>query len=284
MEVKPYRDPAAFQETATPIFLAHEARYCVAIGVASALVTDPEKWEKFYLGCIEQNGKTIAALLMTPPHPLSLTDMPKEIMPKVADYVSSFEHAPTGAIGSNQTADAFQDAWCKRSGAKVVSLKRQGIFQLEEVKLSPPTPGKMVVAGEEHFDLLLAWNRGFIKDCEMNAEHHLASERRAVELALKSKSRYLWIVENEPVAMAGASGQTPNGIRANWVYTPDHLRGKGYATKLVSKLSQNLLEGGNRFCFLYTDLANPTSNSIYQKIGYKRVGDSHHYEFEYAKK
>ena len=58
------------------------------------------------------------------------------------------------------------------------------------------------------------------------------------------------------------------------MYTPPELRGRGYATALTAELSQRLLdgrlfEGGRRFCFLYTDLANPTSNAIYERIGYR---------------
>jgi predicted GNAT family acetyltransferase len=58
------------------------------------------------------------------------------------------------------------------------------------------------------------------------------------------------------------------------VYTPPGRRGRGYATALVAALSAELLAAGRRFCFLYTDLANPTSNRIYQRIGYERVCDS----------
>ena len=71
-----------------------------------------------------------------------------------------------------------------------------------------------------------------------------------------------------PVSMASATGPTPNGIRVNGVYTPPEHRGRGYATACVAALSARLLAEGRRFCFLFTDAANPTSNAIYQRIGY----------------
>ena len=74
--------------------------------------------------------------------------------------------------------------------------------------------------------------------------------------------------------MAGATGGTPSGIRINWVYTPNELRGNGYATSLVSALSQKFLDEGLKFCFLYTDLTNPISNLICQRIGYRSVSDA----------
>jgi predicted GNAT family acetyltransferase len=73
--------------------------------------------------------------------------------------------------------------------------------------------------------------------------------------------------------MAAWSGETPNGRRVGYVYTPPAHRRHGYATALVAYLSERILEDGCRFCFLYTDLDNPVSNSIYQQIGYRPVCD-----------
>src|SRR5207245_4131635 len=89
----------------------------------------------------------------------------------------------------------------------------------------------------------------------------------------------LWENGGQPVSMAGWGGWTPNGIRVGPVYTPPELRGRGFATTLTAELSRCLLDGrlfedGRRFCFLYTDLANPTSNAIYERIGYRRVAES----------
>ena len=73
--------------------------------------------------------------------------------------------------------------------------------------------------------------------------------------------------------MAAAMGETPNGTRIGCVYTPPALRGRGYASALVAELSQRLLDAGRRYCFLYTDLANPTPNVMYHRIGYRPVCD-----------
>ena len=79
--------------------------------------------------------------------------------------------------------------------------------------------------------------------------------------------------------MSSYGSKTPNGIRIGPVYTPPEQRGNGYATALVAEQSAWLLAGGRRFCFLYTDLANPTSNAIYERIGYERVADAAAYIF-----
>lgn len=100
-----------------------------------------------------------------------------------------------------------------------------------------------------------------------------------IDRHLSESSIYIW-QDNHPVSMAGFSGATPNGIRINLVYTPPEYRRKGYATSCVATLSQNLLNEGRKYCFLFTDLANSTSNHIYRTIGYQPVCDLNDYWFE----
>jgi predicted GNAT family acetyltransferase len=85
---------------------------------------------------------------------------------------------------------------------------------------------------------------------------------------------HFWIVEGEPVACAAALAPTPRGIRIGGVYTPPENRGRGYASALVADLTQLLLDRGRALVYLYADRANPTSNSIYQKLGYRRIADA----------
>jgi predicted GNAT family acetyltransferase len=84
----------------------------------------------------------------------------------------------------------------------------------------------------------------------------------------------LWEAGGRPVSLVGFGGPTPNGIRIGPVYTPPEHRGHGYASALTARVSAHQLARGRRFCFLYTDLGNPTSNAIYLRIGYERVCDS----------
>ena len=86
--------------------------------------------------------------------------------------------------------------------------------------------------------------------------------------------------DGEAVSLSGYGARTPHGIRIGPVYTPPELRGRGYASALVASLTQQLLSGGRDFCFLFTDLANPTSNSIYQRVGYRPVTDIEVWKFE----
>jgi predicted GNAT family acetyltransferase len=86
--------------------------------------------------------------------------------------------------------------------------------------------------------------------------------------------------DGEIVSMAGSSRGTPNGATIAYVYTPTELRRRGYASRVVGHLSRHFLDAGKSFCCLYTDLANPTSNSIYAQLGYAVVGESSHWVFD----
>jgi uncharacterized protein len=79
--------------------------------------------------------------------------------------------------------------------------------------------------------------------------------------------------------MAASTRPTRNGITVNNVYTPPHQRKKGYASACVAALSQKQLDSGYKYCCLFTDLANPTSNQIYMDIGYQPVCDFGEHKF-----
>ena len=130
-------------------------------------------------------------------------------------------------------------------------------------------------------DLVLRWWISFGEEVLHEGGPGGDQAEAAVDHRLSSPSAgiLLWEDSGEPVSTAGWGGPTPNGVRVAPVYTPPELRGRGYATALTAELSQRLLdgrlfEGGRRFCFLYTDLANTTSNAIYERIGYRRVAES----------
>ena len=128
-------------------------------------------------------------------------------------------------------------------------------------------------------ELALRWLDAF--GTEALPDSHPGSAAGALAHRLEDpEGGYVFWEDSEPVCIAGFGGSTPNGVRIGPVYTPPELRGRGYGSALTAALTQQLLDGGRRFCFLFTDLANPTSNSIYQRIGYRPVSDVDLWSFE----
>ena len=81
------------------------------------------------------------------------------------------------------------------------------------------------------------------------------------------------------VSLSGHHDVPRVGSRIGPVYTPPEHRSHGYATRLVAELSSARLAMGDPACFLFTDLANQTSNAIYERIGYVKLCDAEEYAF-----
>jgi predicted GNAT family acetyltransferase len=128
-------------------------------------------------------------------------------------------------------------------------------------------------------ELLARWIAAFSAEAgtEPVEPHEWADRSLAADPALRGI--YLWEDGGVVVSLAGYTGPTRHGMRLGPVYTPPELRGHGYASAVTAALTQMLLDGGRRFCSLFTDLANPTSNKIYQEIGYRPVVDVDIYAF-----
>ena len=144
------------------------------------------------------------------------------------------------------------------------------VYQLEQVKHNPPISGDLRLATAADLDLVAEWMHLFLIEALQEDDKEAARENAAKKI--NNKEVYLW-VHNAVVSMTSIARPTNNGITINYVYTPLAQRKKGYGTKIVAELSGLMLKRGYRFCTLFTDVENPTSNHIYQKIGYDIIGE-----------
>jgi GNAT superfamily N-acetyltransferase len=185
--------------------------------------------------------------------------------------------SPPGVIGSRAVATRFVSAWCAHTGCTPTVRTEQMIYRLDRVNPIAYGPGALIQAAEAHLDLVAEWMIGF---SEITPEGRLEREdaQGRAEQSVGAGRVYLWCDE-APVSMAWKTRPTGHGITVSGVYTPPALRRRGYATSCVAALSQLLLDEGYAYCTLYTDLANPTSNHIYQEIGYCPIQDSIDYTF-----
>jgi predicted GNAT family acetyltransferase len=152
----------------------------------------------------------------------------------------------------------------------------QMIYRLDRVQETAQSPGTLVCATAEYVDLVADWTAAFSESTHERIECPEALGK-AQEMIADSRV-YLWR-DGIPVSMAWRVRPTRNGIVITGVYTPVQLRMRGYATACVASLSQLLLDEGFQFCALYADLANPVSNHVYQKIGYRPIRASIVYGF-----
>lgn len=226
---------------------------------------------------IERDGTVVAAAMCTPPFHLVLTDADADAIRELVDAADSRGLEISGVLGPAEAATNFMRMWERRRGVDGVLDRNQCIYQLDRVIDPAPVPGRLRVATDDDLELIAEWIVAFTTDIRKSIT--LEGARSGAASLIAEGRLYLW--ENDgPVSMAAWTGKTRNGVRVNYVYTPPQERRKGYASAVVAGLSRLLLESGRKYCFLYTDLSNPTSNSIYQKMGYQPMCDSDQYRFE----
>lgn len=166
-----------------------------------------------------------------------------------------------GVVGPIDVASQFALEWASLNKTGAYVKMQQKIYKLDKVSAVSHSQGYLRMADLNDLPLVSDWINDFASS--INEQMTLEESTKKAQEFINDSSLFLW-VDQVPVCMAKKARPTKNGIVITYVYTPPHLRNKGYATSCVSSLSQLLLNEGNSFCALYTDLSNPTSNQIYQ--------------------
>lgn len=291
LQVRRYSDANEFFRAAEPVLVAREAENCLPLGIATTLLTHPERYaEPPYLATIEDGGQVVGVAMRTPPHNLMLAAVSEDdggpderaaLDVLVKDARALYGAALPGVVGPADRAKDFAETWSATLGVTPHVTMSERIYRLDTVQPPAGVPGQMRHVEERDRVLLGQWYLAFHAEAE--SQEPPPDPRRVADWALSAPvgvhGVYLWEVDGQPVSLAGYGGPTPHGMRIGPVYTPPELRGHGYASAVTAGVSQFLLDMGKRFTFLYTDLSNPTSNKIYQQIGYKPVIDVLMYAF-----
>jgi predicted GNAT family acetyltransferase len=278
MELRRVGSVAAFLGLAGEFLAAREAEHNLIFGICSVMLGDPTIYpEPPYLGVVIDGDHVVAAAIRTPPHALILseTDVPEAIDAVLGDVVGT---SLPGVLGPAALSAAFAERWAARTGDPVRLVVRERAFRLGRVKAPRPVTGSMRPATSADRPLVVAWLEAFVAEALEDEEWD--TEGLADRwIAGRNRTLFLWEDGGRTVSMTGVGGLTPTGIRIGPVYTPPEHRGRGYASNLVAAASQRQFDAGRSFVFLFTDLANPTSNHVYEAIGFESVSDIDRYAF-----
>ncbi len=277
MEFRHYEHADDFMESCGGFLLEREAEHCLLLGLACRLMIRPPKMsDTLYMASVRDEEKVVAAALMTSPFHLLLTAAPDEALHRILHDAQSRGLAPSGLLAPKREAGIFMELWCAATGTRGTLTRAERIYQLREVIPAAGVPGTIRTATDDDFEMVMEWGAGFNSDVGFDVtREHMETVFRS---SIGEQRLFIWEDGTTPVSTATWLGPTPNGVRIGGVYTPPEHRGRGYASACVAALSQHLLDAGRSFCCLFTDLSNPTSNSIYQKIGYRPVVDMDAYD------
>ena len=260
MEVVELADPVEFLERAAPLLLADEARHNLILGIAGTLRDSPELYREHQLWLVVDGGEVVGAALRTPPHNLVLA---RPRVPAGAARPSLSRSRPPlpGVTAALPEAESLRATRGRRRPARPAPTPHLAadLRARAGARRSKDVPGTGARGDGRAIGPLLRTlaaplrPRGAPRD-EQDEER----TERMLDHRLGSESAGFAIWEDGlPVSLAGFGGETPNGVRIGPVYTPPVLRGRGYGSAVTAAVSAERLAAGRRFCFLYTDAAEP---------------------------
>lgn len=274
-----HSDGASFLNTAQAALEKEEALNNLMLGIAQRVRDLPDAYSSSpaYLATWQHGNTVTYAAVMTPPYGLLVSSMNEALDAPVKAVIESLIAGgwPVPSVNAPASAAAhFARLWSQRTGQDYYSDLRERLFELTQVTFPPTPPGVFRQAQERDIPTLARWIEAFAAEAVPNdpqPDGELVATRRLDMF-------YVWD-DGGLVAMMANNRNTTTLASIGYVYTPPELRGRGYATALVAAGSQMLLDAGRERCVLFTDLNNPTSNSIYQKIGYRPIADFELFRF-----
>jgi GNAT superfamily N-acetyltransferase len=259
-----------------PFMMQREAQHNIMLGLFAVMQARPFAIAP-YLAWAERDDDVVGVAMQTRPFRLLLGHgSDHDVIEALARDRYADESALVGVMSGKADAAAFAAIWQQLSGQSWSVGRSERLYQLTRVNPAAlPVAGRMRAAQDSDLDLITDWWLAFAEEAVETIPREQAQQQILTRYGIDPLvgGLRLWDVEGAPVSLAGYTGPTPNSIRVGPVYTPPEQRGHGYASALVAALSQELLDKGFRFVTLFTDLANPTSNHIYQTIGYTPVAD-----------
>lgn len=260
----------------------NESEHSLPLGMMYGLAGSPlrDDDDPPLLVSIRDRRRVVGMAIMTQGRKLVLSRIDagiEDAVERLICHLRTNDVSMPGVVGPSAEARAFSNGWAGTANGISSSLAMSmRVFEIREVAAVPLSEGELRPAGMDDHAVMTRWIAEFSEAIGETADFEAAA--RGATRYIQAEQLYIWDYEG-PVSMAKTSHSTRNGININGVYTPAGHRNKGYATSCVWALTRELLSDRHSFCSLFTDLLNPTSNSIYTKIGYRPVGDALAFDF-----
>lgn len=288
MQYKLYSDVHEFYKDTYDVLMRHEAQNMIPLGniIIGHEGKDKTDWRdpaNWLMATVSDAAGTQLIAIMTPPHNITLYATDNIINPEAINcLIEGFKDREIPGVMTEKTlAEYFAKEYTLRRGTTFKVTMSQRIYELAEVNPNIQKVGTVRLLDEKDMPFFPYWAEAF-HAAENYGKTEMSIPQDAKPYLYRIATKKLYILEDSgiPVSMAGYTREMQTAIGVAFVYTPPYERRKGYATSIVAQISQFALDRGFTKCVLYTDLANPTSNSIYQKIGYVPVCDSLQLKFE----
>ncbi len=276
MNTSRFDDAAGFLRHAGPLLRDNAIDNNVMLGIGGRLADEPQA--DAVMLTVDEAGAPRIAALMTPPWRLIVSTGSMEAIAALIGGVLEAGPRLPGVIGRADMAGAFAAAWRKTTGETATVVHEMNLLIAARATKPADVAGRLRAAGtgdsewvtEAFVDFAVATDAG---DAERD------ESRTSAAAYMRRGDVFLWDVSGAPVSMACSHRMAPEGARVGPVFTPPAERGRGYASAAVATLTTRLLDDGARWCAIFSDAGNPTTNAIYRRIGYNEHGTYREYDF-----
>ena len=282
MIIVSYNQAKSYLSVMQEILEENESANSLMLGVLLRLQNEPEQFKHVpFLRTTHDTQGLLAAAVQTPPKSvLFYHDRPNFYSDSLGIFaVDLFQNNfnPPGVLAQREVADAFANIWSSVSGMATELALRERLYECAEVRYKAEASGDLREPKPDELPMIIEWAEA------MESEFGLPEAGQDTEARIthffKTHALFVWADASRAVSMVLKTRPTRNTISISGVYTPPSLRNRGFASAAVSTLTRRLLDSGIKKCVLFTDLGNPTSNAIYQRIGYIPVVDYNFHKF-----
>ncbi|WP_107704946.1 GNAT family N-acetyltransferase [Nocardioides allogilvus] len=291
MDLEFFADPAAFLDAAGDLLAAEPVLGTVIGSVTERtkreLAAGIDSWaevgapfDRWWLVVRDEAGKPVSTAMRTAPfHPNPVFALPMADEEAAALAVALHERGESlgGVNGALPTVSLIAAETARLVGGDVTVHQHTRLWEATDVTVPPAPPGRLRRATEADAPLVLEWFTAFHVEADVQAGREpdpTGGEHNTMDSALvRIREGVEWLWESpagEVVHLTGRSVPAYGVSRIGPVFTPREHRGAGLASHVVGELTRTGLEAGDRMC-LFTDQANPTSNKIYEALGYRPV-------------
>jgi len=284
-----YDDAARFLEEAGAFLKSNYAgNSMIAMPAARAVRAPNEDDPSIYFAAVKVDDAVVAVVCHGNSGGALLSAAPDDAVSLIVRDMATRGRRPAGVVGPLRECEIFADAWSDLTGTTSSRRFHLRQFELTAVPAGSASSGRLRVPDADECARILAWQLAFIEEAGLPEEPQRVQrnlERRIARGLIRVWDASVASEAEDALHMVAFSGfNTDEDIaRIAPVYTPPPWRGRGYATAMVTELARELFAAGKKAIYLTTDVANPTSNGIYQRIGFRPVVDRFHFDFAYPK-
>ncbi|MEG7967847.1 MULTISPECIES: GNAT family N-acetyltransferase [Bacillus cereus group] len=264
-----YEEIVNFKEEVTPFLEKNEQENNLILGVLQ-MVHQP-----IFMGIAKQGEEIAVVFLQTEEKKqiiVATSEMAEEDIVELAKKLAEVYPNAPGLIGNKKIVQRLAEEIAVLENKKTTVAMEQGIYELKQVKKKWNGDEVFREVNSDELTLIEQWIYQFCEDVNLPTTKEEA--KQTAHTLITNHRLFGLEVDGKLVSVAAKTRPTKNNITVNFVYTPKEERKKGYASNCVAALSQRMLDEGYKTTTLYTDLANPTSNKIYQEIGYEQIAES----------